>query len=201
MKILLATNNPHKIKEVKSILKNTEELNILSLSDFGLKTETEETGNTLEENAMLKAKATYMLLGIPALADDTGLFVEALNGKPGVHSARYAGENSGYEKNNAKLLKMLNDVQEEMRAAYFKTVLCFYKGENKYNFFEGVCEGRILTNPKGINGFGYDPLFLPNGKNKTLAEMTEEEKNEISHRRKSLETLKEYLTHPEAVID
>ncbi|MBV6478217.1 MAG: dITP/XTP pyrophosphatase [Ignavibacteria bacterium] len=193
MKILFASNNIHKIKEVKSILINLKDIEILSPSDFGLKTNIAETGSSLEENALIKAKSIYNLLGIPALADDTGLFVNALDGEPGVHSARYAGENSDYEKNNLKLLKLLNSVKEEKRIAHFKTVLCLYKSKNEYNFFEGICEGKILARSKGSNGFGYDSLFLPSGSILTFAEMSELQKNDISHRRKSLEKLKNHL--------
>lgn len=193
MNILLATNNLHKITEVKSILNNISGLKVLSLSDYGLKSDTDETGNTLEENALQKARAVYKLLEIPSLADDTGLFVEALQGEPGVHSARYAGKNASYEINNLKLLDKMKNIPDNKRNAYFETVLCFYKSEKDYDFFRGVCKGKILSSPGGKNGFGYDPLFLPEGFSQTLAEMTEKEKNEISHRRKSLEEFKKSL--------
>ncbi len=191
-KILLATNNKYKIQEISDILKDSG-YEILSLNDVNIKIEIEEDKETLEENAIKKAEEVFKTAKIPTLADDTGLFVDALKGEPGVFSSRYAGENATYDENCKKLLKVLKDVPEEKRDAHFKTIVCYYVSENKYFLFEGICKGKMIKEKRGEKGFGYDPLFIPDGYDKTYSEMNDNEKNSISHRAKSLEAFKNFL--------
>lgn len=193
-KFLIASNNLHKISEIKSLLKDMPEAELFSLNDFGLNIPVDETGDTLEKNALIKSEAVFKVLGIPALSDDTGLFVDALNGEPGVLSARYAGVHADYKKNNIKLLQNLHGIPFEKRTAYFETVVCLYSGKNSYRFFRGICRGIIIESPKGNSGFGYDPLFLPAGHEKTFAELPEAEKNKISHRYAAIKEFKKYLS-------
>ncbi len=190
-KILIASNNSHKITEIKTLLKDINDISILSLVDIGINTEVIEDGNTLEENALIKAKAIYEISKIPCVSDDTGLFVDALNGEPGVYSARYAGANASYHDNCVKLLSNMISLPSDKRTAGFESVICFYLNEKEYYFFKGICKGRIISIESGTNGFGYDPLFVPEGYEITFAEMTDAEKNKISHRAKSL---KEFIT-------
>jgi XTP/dITP diphosphohydrolase len=192
MKILIATNNRHKVTEIKNVLNNNK-FELLVLSDLNIEIEIEEDKDTLEGNALKKAEEVFNIAKIPTIADDTGLFVEALNGEPGVYSSRYAGENATYDDNCRKLLKTMKDIPEVKRNAYFKTVVCFYESENKYRFFDGICKGKITTEKFGEKGFGYDPLFIPDGFNKTYAEMTEDEKNSISHRGIAFKRAGEFL--------
>jgi len=191
--LIIASNNTHKIKEISKILEGFN-FKIFSLKDFSDFPDTEETGTTLRENALIKAKAVYDKYNKPALADDTGLFVDALKGAPGVYSARYAGENATYKDNCDKLLNALKDVEGKERTAEFRSLLCLYINENEHYFFEGIVHGRIIKQPKGANGFGYDPLFIPRGYAKTYAEMTDEQKNELSHRALSLKKFKKFLS-------
>lgn len=190
-KILIASNNSHKISEIKSVLYHSN-LKLLSLKDFGIAVDVVEDGNTLKENAFKKAKEVYNILGIPALSDDTGLFVEVLNGEPGVYSARYAGEDATYEDNRNKLLGRLNSISDEKKNARFESVICFHVNEKEFYFFEGICEGTIIKEVRGTNGFGYDPVFLPKGFNKTFAELSDKEKNEISHRAIALQKFSKF---------
>ncbi len=192
-KILIASNNLHKIKEISDILSSLP-IKILSLKDFPDFPDTEETGSTLEENSLIKAKAVYEKFNIPALADDTGLFVDALKGEPGVYSARYAGENASYSDNCEKLLLNLKDVEGKDRTAEFRCTLCLYVNENEHYFFKGLVEGKIIKQARGENGFGYDPLFIPKGFAKTYAEMGDEKKNELSHRALALKKFKKFLS-------
>ncbi len=190
MKILLATNNNDKVKEIKSKLINTG-LDIVSPNEIGIYDfEVDETENTLEGNALLKAKAFYEKSGLPSISDDTGLFVEKLNGSPGVYSARYAGENASYEDNCNKLMNELSDSKN--RNAVFRTVICFYEGGNAHKFI-GECEGQIIKETKGTKGFGYDPIFIPTGYELTFADMDSNLKNIISHRAKAVDKLINYL--------
>ncbi|ACC98855.1 Non-canonical purine NTP pyrophosphatase [Elusimicrobium minutum Pei191] len=192
MKILLATGNEQKAKELKCILpKNigNKEIEYLTLGDFPDLRMPEETGKTLEENAILKAREAARQAGIAALADDTGLEVDALNGEPGVRSARYAGEYCDPDENNRKLLDSLDGLFLGQRTARFKTVACLATPEGEYELAEGVLGGLIGFGYRGENGFGYDPLFIVKGKSKTLAELTLDEKNKISHRRKAFEKI------------
>jgi len=181
MKILIATNNKHKVNEIRDILKN-DKFKLYTLSDSNIIVKVEEDKDTLEGNALKKAKEMYKVVKISTIADDTGLFVDSLNGEPGVYSSRYAGENASYDNNCVKLINSMKDIPEGKRSAYFKTIVCIYESENKYHFFDGICKGKITTEKSGEKGFGYDPLFIPDGFDKTYAEMSEQEKNSISHR-------------------
>ena len=170
MKILIATNNKHKIYEIKNILKN-DKIDLLTLSDLNIDINVEEDKDTLEGNALKKAEEMYKTAKIPTIADDTGLFVESLNGEPGVYSSRYAGENATYDDNCVKLLREMNNIPDGKRNAYFQTVVCFYVSPAEHYFYDGICKGRIAKEKNGQNGFGYDPLFIPDGFDKTYAEM------------------------------
>lgn len=191
--ILAATNNADKVKEIKELLRDLD-IEVKTLSDMNLNIDVEEDRDTLEGNALKKAEEIWNVSKIPCSADDTGLFVDALNGAPGVYSSRYAGENVTYEDNRKKLLKELEGVPMVSRTAYFRTVVCYYYGKNKYELFDGICEGKITITERGEKGFGYDAVFLPNGYEKTFAELNIEEKNRISHRARAFGKLKEYLT-------
>ncbi len=190
MKVVLATKNPHKLEEILSILGEIPGVEFLTFRDIPLP-DVEETGGTLEENAILKATSVARETGLPALAEDTGLEVEALGGAPGVRSARFAGEDKDYRANNEKLLGLLKGVTD--RRARFRTVAVLALPDGRTWTAEGVLEGRIAETPRGEGGFGYDPLFIPEGETRTLAEMSPEEKNRISHRRKALEAMRSIL--------
>lgn len=190
--LLTATNNKDKVKEIKELLKDVN-ITVKTLSDLNLDVEVEEDKDTLEGNALKKAEEIWKLAGIPCSADDTGLFVDALNGAPGVYSSRYAGENVTYADNRRKLLNELEGYPMVSRTAYFRTVVCYYYAKGKYEFFDGVCEGKITLNERGDKGFGYDAVFLPNGYDRTFAELNIEEKNLISHRAKAFNKLKSFL--------
>lgn len=192
MKILIATNNRHKINEIRNILKN-DKLELLTLSDLKINIEVDEDKDSLEGNAFKKADEIYKTANTPTIADDTGLFVDALNGEPGVFSSRYAGDNATYDDNCQKLLRTMENIPEGKRNAYFKTVVCFSESENNYHFFEGICKGKITTKKYGEKGFGYDPLFIPDGFDKTYAEMSEDDKNSISHRSEAFKKAGEYI--------
>lgn len=194
-KILIASGNQHKITEIKSVLKDIQNIEILSLKDFCVVIKVIEDGKTLNDNALKKAKEIHNVFGIPTIADDTGLFVDALNGDPGVYSARYAGESSSYSDNCIKLLKNLENISIEKRTARFESVLCFHINHKSIFFFKGICEGKIINEPRGKNGFGYDPLFIPDGFDLTFAEMIDEQKNKISHRGIALEELTKFLNN------
>ncbi len=187
---VLATANPHKTVEMESVL---NALNIQVLPRPNNVPDVDETEDTLEGNALLKAQALVLATGHAAVADDTGLFVDALNGEPGVYSARYAGQGANDQDNVEKLLSNLAGVTEP-RTARFRTVICVAYPDGSSLSVEGVLEGTIGTEPKGSNGFGYDPVFLPaHAGGKTLAEMTLEEKNATSHRGNALRSLAEAL--------
>ena len=190
MKLILATNNKHKINEIKKILGNYFPC-ILSMKDVGLDIEIEETGNTFEENAFIKAETISRMTGMIALADDSGLSVDCLNGAPGVYSARYAGDEHDDEKNIDKLLDVMKE--ETNRNAKFITVLALICPDGRKFMAEGKTFGEITTKRKGNGGFGYDPIFYSYELNKTFGESTEEEKNLVSHRKKALENLKTIL--------
>jgi len=179
-RLLLATSNLHKVVEIRNILGKCIE--ILYFGDFLLETP-EEWGRTLRENALIKARYGYEKTGYPSLGEDTGLFVDALNGAPGIFSSRFAGKNATDKENREKLLYLMKG--EENRKASFITVLAYYDGE-RVEFFEGILEGKISREERGSFGFGYDPIFIPKGYNMTLAEMGMEEKNRISHRYKAV---------------
>jgi XTP/dITP diphosphohydrolase len=181
--IVLATRNEGKISEFKILLKGFD-VEIKSLKDFGPIPTVEEDGQTFEDNAVKKAQFTARVLGFPALADDSGLLVKALNGLPGVHSARYAGEDATDEENNLKLLKALESV--ENRDASFMCMLAIAVPSGPALVYEGTCDGVITESLTGNQGFGYDPLFLYQPRNKTFAQMSIEEKNQVSHRGKAM---------------
>lgn len=189
MKLVFATNNQHKINEVQQLLPSN--ILLLSLKDIGCFEDIDETETTLEGNAALKANHVTEKYGFDCFADDTGLEVLSLNNKPGVYSARYAGEQGNSLKNMEKLLNKLKD--KNNRFAQFRTCVALnFKG--KQLLFQGICEGEILKMKKGKQGFGYDPIFLPIGYNKSFAEMDLEVKNSISHRAKAIKKLVNYLT-------
>ncbi|MCP3929844.1 MAG: XTP/dITP diphosphatase [Bacteroidetes bacterium] len=181
--IVLATNNKNKVKEFQHILKDFK-VEIRSLSDFGPIPEAIEDGDSFDENAYIKAHHTARVLGLPAIADDSGLVVEALGGAPGVHSARYAGENSTDKENTLKLLQEIK--KHKNRKAFFKCVLSIAVPSGPALTYEGECHGKIVDTPRGENGFGYDPVFYFEEYEKTFAELTMDEKSKISHRGKAL---------------
>lgn len=185
MKLLIASNNQHKIDEIKQILGNKFE-QILSLSEAGIVCDPEENGKTFLDNALIKVRAVAKLTDMPVLGDDTGLCVDALNGAPGVHSARFAGDHDN-AKNRAKLLYELQD--ETNRKAHFSTAVALVYPDGRLVTAEGRVDGEILHTEVGANGFGYDSLFYCNEIGKTFAEATAEEKNAVSHRGRALENL------------
>ena len=188
MKLVFATNNLHKLKEVQEMLSNSIE--VLSLKDIGCFEDIEETESTLEGNAKLKADYITKKYGFDCFADDTGLEVEALDGKPGVYSARYAGEHGNAEKNMEKLLFELKN--KLSRKAKFRTIIAL-NITNKQYLFEGICDGEILNEKTGVKGFGYDPIFKPSNASCSFAEMNSEEKNIISHRGIAIQELVQFL--------
>ena len=197
MKILIATGNPHKFKELSAILpatlKNGTPIEYVSLTQFKGVSLPAETGDTLEANAEIKARYASQATGLPALSDDTGLEVDFLNGAPGVYTARYAGEYADSDDNNRKLLSALEGQLLSERKASFRTIACLATPDGRVQTFEGVLDGYIGFGYRGERGFGYDPIFLVENTQKTLAEMTEEEKNKISHRFRAFQKLAEYL--------
>ena len=193
MKIIAATKNKNKLREFGEILKDFE---IISQEDAGVDIDVEETGTTFEENSYLKAKAIYDITGITTIADDSGLCVDALNGEPGVYSARYGGEGYDDKGRVQLLLKNMKDVPDEERTARFVCVITLV-GDGGVLTARGECEGSIDYEPKGENGFGYDPVFYVDRFEKTLAEVTPEEKNSISHRGKALKIFAEKLNKKE----
>ena len=186
--LIFASNNAHKTEEIRSIIGNSFEL--ITLQEAGIDTEIPEPFDTIEENASAKSSLVYQLTGKTCFSDDTSLEVDALGGEPGVKSARYAGENKSFDDNIQKLLLKLGNRPD--REARFRTVISLFL-EGKEFLFEGVSEGKIIFSPKGNGGFGYDPLFVPDGENRTFAEMSLEEKNRHSHRRKALVKLVAFL--------
>lgn len=189
-KLVLASRNPHKIEEMKSLLAPLG-IEVLSAQDFPELEEVIEDKDTLECNALKKSRYVAGKTGLPALSDDTGLEVDALNGAPGVWSARYAGEDASYSDNVNKLLAELKDRDE--RTARFRTVMALSRPGKEDLFFEGSCEGHITEEESGDGGFGYDPVFMPEGYDKTFAELSPETKNSISHRGRAMQNFLEYL--------
>ncbi|MGN0768530.1 MAG: XTP/dITP diphosphatase [Christensenellales bacterium] len=187
MKLVIASNNGHKVREIKKILGRFFK-EIVTIKELGLDIDPEETGNTFEENSLIKAKAVCLASGLPALADDSGLCVNALGGAPGVYSARFAGIEQNDEKNIDKLLDELKDCKD--RTAEFVTVVTLVYPDGKVLSAKGRTKGKITYERKGAGGFGYDPVFYSRELNKTFGEATEEEKNAVSHRGKALESLK-----------
>ncbi len=192
-KVILASRNKGKLKEIHAILEKFG-MDTISRDDAGLpKFEVEETGTTFEENSLLKAQAIMDIAHTITIADDSGLEVDALQGAPGVYSARYAGENCTFEDNNRKLLKELEGVPENQRGAAFVSVITMLFPDGEKLVARGECRGHILTELRGEEGFGYDPLFVPAGETRSFAEMSAEEKNAISHRAKSLQLLEDMI--------
>lgn len=187
-KLLFATHNKHKFQEVKAAFDDKMEL--VSLDDINFNEEIPETGNTLDANALEKARFVHAKTGMDCFADDTGLEVDILDGAPGVYSARFAGEKATYDENTNLLLNKLKN--KEARSARFRTVFALIWEGREY-LFEGEVKGQITTEKKGIQGFGYDPVFLPQGHKLTFAEMGLEEKNKISHRAKALESMTSFF--------
>jgi len=188
MELVFATNNKHKLKELQTILGNS--FRLLSLNDIGCFEEIPEEQPTLEGNARQKAQHVYEKFGYPCFADDTGLEISALNGEPGVFSARYAGEEKDSNANMNKVLKKMAKINN--RKARFRTVISLIENSREEQF-EGLVEGEIIREKRGDSGFGYDPIFLPGGFDKTFAEMNLEEKNKISHRGRAVEKLIRFL--------
>lgn len=187
--LCFATNNLHKLNEVAHILNG--KFKVIGLEELGHRDDLAEDFLTLEENARQKAEFVLAKYKIPCFADDTGLEVEALSGEPGVLSARYAGPQKNSSDNTALLLKNLSG--KSNRKAQFRTVIAFARGGQDFHYFEGKVNGEIIETPRGTQGFGYDPVFVPEGFNKTLAEMSMEEKNAISHRAKAMTKLVAFL--------
>lgn len=187
-KLVVASGNKGKIKEIKALLGDKYE--VVSMGELGINVDVEETGTTFLENAIIKAKAIYELCSLPVVSDDSGLIVDSLGGEPGVYSARYAGEPSNDENNNAKLLKNLEGKTD--RRARFVSSVVFYDG-NKIVSADGVVEGEILTEKQGDNGFGYDPLFFCYDLNKSFGVATQEEKGTVSHRARAFLALTKKL--------
>lgn len=191
--LIFATHNPHKVSEIQQVA--GRQVRIVSLDEAGFFDDIPEPFNSLEANAREKARVIYEATGMPCFSEDTGLEVEALNGAPGVKSARYAGEDRNFENNIDKLLGEL--APQAGRKARFRTVICLV-WEGHYHYFEGICEGEILPERRGQSGFGYDPVFRPEGSTLSFGEMSLEEKNRFSHRRKATDKLMLFL--PQLVI-
>lgn len=190
MKLIFATNNRHKVDEIKSII--NQEIEIITLKEAGITIEIPEPYDTLEANAGEKSKTIYRLTGLNCFSEDTGLEVKALGGDPGVKSARYAGTERSFDNNIRKLLHNLQEKTD--RSARFRTVISLII-DGKETLFEGISEGKIITGKKGAGGFGYDPVFIPEGAIKTFAEMSLQEKNLFSHRKKAVEKLVAFLNN------
>ena len=188
MKIVFATNNQHKVKEIRSAL--PEDISIITLREADIDVDIPEPHETLEENAAEKARTIFRLTGLDCFSEDTGLEVTALDNAPGVHSARYAGDEKSFDRNTEKLLANLEGKTD--RSARFRTVICLIL-QGKEHYFEGRCEGRIAGEPAGSQGFGYDPVFIPEGSDKTFAQMGMAEKNRFSHRKKATDMLVVFL--------
>lgn len=189
MEVIIASNNEHKIREISSVLDSS--VRLISLDGAGIKEDIPENEKTLEGNALTKARYVYRLTGSNVFADDTGLEVEALNGAPGVHSARYAGESKDPENNIDRLLKELKN--HKNRKARFRTVIALIY-DNKEYLFEGLINGKIIDERRGEKGFGYDPVFLPDNEELTFAEMPAQRKNMISHRAIAIKKLNDFLS-------
>jgi XTP/dITP diphosphohydrolase len=189
MKLIFATNNQHKVEEIRPVIRNSF-LQIVTLMESGIDIDIPEPYDTLEENASNKSKTIYALTSTNCFSEDTGLEVNVLHGEPGVKSARYAGEEKSFDKNIQKLLHRLEGLND--RKAKFRTVISLIIDGNE-KLFEGICEGAIIHSKRGDSGFGYDPVFVPDGAVHTFAEMNIEEKNKFSHRKKATDKLVQYL--------
>ena len=193
MNMIAATQNPHKIKEIDAITKSFG-LTVIGRSAAGVEEfEIEEDGATFEENSLIKAMRIHKETGAVTIADDSGIEVDALDGKPGIHSARFAGDEGNDKRNNQKLLSLLEGLPRERRTGRFVSVITVVFSEEDILVARGECEGHILTEEKGTGGFGYDPLFVPEGYEKSFGEMGVDVKNQISHRAKALQELSRQL--------
>lgn len=192
MKILIATNNKHKVKEFKEILKDFQDIELLTPNELGINIEPNEYGNSFEENSKIKCLEFYKESQIPVVADDSGLEIDALNKQPGIYSSRFAGEQASDNDNRIKVLQLLDKVKSEDKTARFRCVISFFDGEI-VNYFDGAVEGKIIEEERGSNGFGYDPIFIPNEYNLTFSELDEDIKNKISHRAKALVKFKQFI--------
>jgi len=190
-RLVLGTGNPGKIEELEALLSDLS-IDLVPSHALNDPPEVVEDANTLAGNAEKKARAFHEHAGLPALADDTGLEVAALDGRPGVHTARFAGPDATPDDNKRHLLEVLDGVDD--RRARFRTVVALIDADGTAHTFEGICAGTITTAPRGEQGFGYDPLFQPDGRDQTFAEMPPDAKNEISHRRKALDALRQFLS-------
>ena len=191
-KIVFATANEGKVKEIKEILGDFP-IEVVSMKEMGITADIEENGTTFEENSLIKARALAKLTGLPALADDSGLEVDYLNGEPGIYSARYLGRDTDYDYKNNYIIKKLKDAKDEERSARFVCVISLVLPDGREFVKKGVMEGRIGYEIKGENGFGYDPIFFLPEYGKTSAEISAEEKNKISHRGKALTAMKKLI--------
>ena len=190
--LLIATHNKDKVEEIRGILTGLD-LSLVPLTDFPALPPTVEDADTLEGNALKKAEDAFRATGIPAVADDTGLEVFYLNGVPGVHSSRYAGEDASYADNRRKLLRRLRGVPPRRRGARFRTSVAFVPSNGTHYLFEGICPGVIIEKEKGEGGFGYDAIFLPDGYAETFGEMELARKNTLSHRARAFQSFSEFL--------
>lgn len=191
MKMLIGSNNRHKAEEFKQIFdqKFPDAIDLVTPYDiFNQKIEIVESGSTFRDNALLKARGFYERSGIPCFSDDSGLEVRVLYGAPGINSARYSGLNATDADNRKKLIGKLREYSSREILGQFRTVICYYDGKNEY-FAEGICKGSLITEERGECGFGYDSLFIPNGYNQTFAEMDQDLKNSLSHRRNAIDKL------------
>jgi len=190
MRLIFATNNKHKIEEIRSVI--GDKLDLITLEEAGIEIDIPEPHNTLEENAREKSRTIYKLTNTNCFSEDTGLEVDALNGEPGVHSARFAGDERSFDKNIEKLLINLQGNPD--RKARFRTIISLIM-DGKEFLFEGICKGTIIDHKRGDKGFGYDPVFVPEGADKTFSEMKLEEKNQYSHRKRAMDKLFVFLGH------
>jgi len=190
--VVLGTGNADKLAELQRLLKDSK-IKVRAISEFGKPPRVVEDGRTFEANAAKKARAYSKLSDLVTLADDSGLCVRALNRRPGIYSARFAGPDCKYEDNNRKVLRLLARKRGAERAATFYSVIALYRAGKRIASFQGTCSGRIAHGPRGKNGFGYDPVFIPNGFTKTYAELKPSQKNRISHRGRALEKAKRFL--------
>jgi XTP/dITP diphosphohydrolase len=191
-KLLIATHNADKVTEIRHLLDGMD-FELATLSAYPLIAQTVEDADSLEGNALKKAEEAFRATGLPAVADDTGLEVFYLDGAPGVYSSRFAGERATYADNRHKLLNCLRGVPPRRRGARFRTMVAFVPSSGKAHFFEGVCPGVILEKERGSGGFGYDPIFLPQGCDETFAEMELARKNTLSHRARAFQSLVDFL--------
>lgn len=193
-KLIFATHNPNKLREVRQILTPLN-IEVIGADESGIP-DIEETGTTFLENALLKAQHAFNMTGLPALADDSGLCIQALNGAPGLYSARFAAQNGGYPSVFEKITELMGNNPD--KSAYFICLMVFVWRRNEYQAFEGRIHGHITNQPEGLEGFGYDPIFIPEGFSKPVATLPAEEKNKLSHRAKALEQVFCFLkNHPE----